>query len=165
MRTVTVTWEPDEDRFVAEGSNPRREITINAPGAAGSTEPPRGFSASELLLAGVGSCSAWDVVEILRKARQAVSAIDVTVEGEQAPDPPWPYTRITLRYVVQGRALRRATVERAIRLSCTRYCSAIATVRGVADVVHSVETVSDPDPAADQVTKSRDPGRQPARAV
>ena len=146
MRRVTVDWESDGDRFTARGTHAAHAIPIDAP-HEGS---PTGFSATELLLAGAGSCSAWDLVEILRKQRQDVSAVRVEVTGEQATDPPWPYERITLRYTVSGRALDPASVERAVALSVEGYCSVLATVRGVAKVATELELVQDAQHAGTQ---------------
>ncbi len=101
MRTVHVEWVPTEGRFTALGSHADQVLSINAPQEG--RRPPTGFSASELLLAGVGSCSAWDVVEILRKGRQEATSIEVRVTGEQSSEPPWPYQRIELHYLVRGR--------------------------------------------------------------
>jgi putative redox protein len=144
MRTVRVRWLPEADRFVVDGSHPNQSISVNAPHEG----VPSGFSATELLLAGIGSCAAWDVVEILRKSRQRAHAVDVDVVGEQAAAAPWPYTAIQVSFTVRGRGLRRAAVERAVKLSCDRYCSVIATVRGVATVTSAVTIVNEPAPAA-----------------
>jgi putative redox protein len=136
MKTVTVDWQPDQDRFEARGGHAGRLVHMNAPHAEGG---PTGFSASEMLLAGAGGCSAWDVVEILRKQRQRVSAIHVVVSGEQAAEPPWPFVRVHVRYTVSGHHLNEAKVRRAVELSERRYCSVIATIRGRAEVSCDVE--------------------------
>jgi putative redox protein len=143
MRTVHIAWRPDEATFHARGTHVEHGITINAPRPPDEPGPPTGFSPTELLLAGIGSCSAWDVVQIARKARMAVTAIEVTVTGEQAPDPPWRYERISLHFALSGRGLRQRDAERAIRLSCDRYCSVIATVRGVATTEWTLEIIND----------------------
>ena len=141
MRTVTVSWEQDEGRFVALGTHRGREIHINAPADPGSGRPPTGFSATELLLAGAGACAAWDVVEILRKRRAHVSALEVIVESEQQPEPPWTYQRISLHFRVACREMRIPVLARIVRLSVVRYCSVITTVAGVAAIEASVELV------------------------
>ena len=141
MKQVKVTWEPDAGRFVAAGGHRGYPIAINAPHEGGGVT---GFSAAELLLAGAGSCSAWDVVSILRKQRQEIEAIEVAVTGEQDPEPPWPYRRIELVYRVRGRDLSRRAVERAVRLSVDRYCAVLATVRGVASVECRIEMDGEP---------------------
>lgn len=148
MRTVDVTWHPDEERFAAIGTHAGQNISVNAP-HTGPARRPTGFSASELLLAGAGACAAWDVVEVLRKGRQPLTGLEVRVTGEQATDPPYAYHSITVHFVVRGDGLSERTVERAVRLSCERYCSVLATVRGVANVKSTYELVApDGEPVA-----------------
>ena len=149
MKTVTVTWRPELDRFDARGSHPVT-IPVNAPHADG---PPTGFSATELLLAGAGACSTWDIVEIMRKSRQDLTGLAVDVIGEQAADPPWHYERIALRFTFRGNGIARAAAERAVSLSVDKYCSVVATVRGVANIETEVVVIEDgpmhpPDEAA-----------------
>ncbi len=135
MKTVTVNWQPEADRFSALGGHADQRVQINAPHQG----PPTGFGASELLLAGAGACSAWDVVEILRKQRQDVTALEVVVHGVQAAGPPHAFETVELLFQVEGRNLKRAKVARAVELSEQRYCSVIATIRGVARVTCRVE--------------------------
>ena len=148
MRTVRVAWDPAAERFTASGTHPGQTISVNAPHVPGSDQPATGFSASELILAGVGSCAAWDMVEILRKGRQDVTGVDVRVEGTQDPERPWPYRSIVLHFSIQGRGVSERAVERAIALSTGRYCSALATVRGVAEIGTSFEVLAVDDAAA-----------------
>ena len=148
MKVVTVTWQPEQERFEAEGTLRGHTVTLNGPHHG----RPTGFSPSELLLASAGSCSAWDVVEILRKKRQDVAAVEVEVAGEQATEPPWPFRRITLTYRVRGRGLQEAAVQRAVQLSVERYCSVLATVRGVARISTEVQIV-DAGPGGDAGTE------------
>ncbi|MFI5254259.1 MAG: OsmC family protein [Candidatus Limnocylindrales bacterium] len=135
MRTVTVDWQPDQDRFEAHGTHAEWLVHMNAPHAEGG---PTGFSPAEMLLAGAGGCSAWDVVEILRKQRQRISAIRVVVGGEQASQPPYAFVRVSLEYHVSGHHLNEAKVRRAVEMSEQRYCSVIGTIRGVAEVTCDV---------------------------
>ena len=139
MRTVSVAWDPTAQRFTALGGHAGQEISINAPHAAGTHHPPTGFSATELLLAAAGACSAWDVIEILRKRREEITSLDVTVEGHQAPNPPWTYERVVLHFRILGAGLAPAVMQRVVRLSCVRYCSVLATMRGVALLEATVE--------------------------
>ncbi|MEO6349900.1 MAG: OsmC family protein [Candidatus Limnocylindrales bacterium] len=141
MKSVSVSWDKEGGRFVALGSHAGHPIAINAPRAPEETRGSTGFSATELLLAGAGACSAWDVVEIVRKRRHQISSLDVTVEGEQQVDPPWTYRRVALHYRVTGEGLSFAVIGRVIRLSVVRYCSVIATVSAAADIVATVELV------------------------
>jgi putative redox protein len=150
MKTVTVDWQPEHDRFEARGTNAGRLVHMNAPHAEGG---PTGFSASEMVLAAVGGCSAWDVVEILRKSRQRVTGIQVVVDGEQSSEPPFAFQRVRVLYVVSGHDLNELKVRRAVELSERRYCSVIGTIRGVAQVSCDVE-VREAPPGATTVETS-----------
>lgn len=136
MKSVDISWQPVDEAFVATGSE-STTVRINAP-HADPNAPRSGFSPAELLLAAAGTCSAWDVVEILRKQRQEVDAIDVRVTGEQDEEAPWPFRRIELAFTIRGKAISPPLAERAVQLSEERYCSVIATVRGVAEVTSSL---------------------------
>jgi len=136
-RSVTVTWDSSEHRFEAVGSHPGRTITLNAPHS--EDVAATGFSPAELVLAGAGSCAAWDVVQILTKARQDLRDLEVQVVGTQQAEQPWPFRHVRLHYVVSGRGLKAGLVRRAVRLSHERYCSAIATIRGAAEVEFTIE--------------------------
>lgn len=152
MRTVSVSWDKQAGRFSASGRHAGQVISINAPALPGEVRAPTGFSATELLLAGAGACSAWDVVEILRKRRAHVDAVDVAVEGHQDADPPWTYRRVVLHFRLVGRDLKVAVLARVIRLSIVRYCSVITTLAGVAAIEATVELVE-----ADGTTTGRVP--------
>ena len=142
MRTVNVSWDKQAGRFTALGRQPGQVLSINAPALPTEKErPPTGFSATELLLAGAGSCSLWDVVEILRKRRAHVDSMEVAVEGIQDADAPWTYRRIRLHYKIVGEGLKVAVLARVIRLAIVRYCSVISTISGVAAIEATVELV------------------------
>lgn len=94
----------------------------------------------ELMLLSIGSCSAVDVVHILKKARQAVTDVQVEVRGERADAEPKVFTAIHLHFVVRGQGLGVQHVERAVKLSADKYCSAsIMAARGGARVTHDFE--------------------------
>ncbi|MBT8425393.1 MAG: OsmC family protein, partial [Silicimonas sp.] len=103
--------------------------------------PKPGPSAMELVLMGAGSCSAWDVVEILRKGRQRIDDVIVELDANRAPEPPKVFTRIHLHFVVKGRDIDPGKVERAIQLSVEKYCSATAMLEKTAKVSHDFEIV------------------------
>jgi putative redox protein len=130
VKTVLVTWQPEADRFVAQGGIEGHAVHINAPHAG----RPAGFSASELLLAAAGACSAWDVVEILCKQHQDLTALEIIVEGDQLDTPPFSFRTVELVFRATGHGLDAAKVQRAVALSEDRYCSVIGTIRGVARV-------------------------------
>jgi putative redox protein len=142
MRTVNVSWDKQAGRFTALGKHPGKQIVINAP-AARSEEGrgPTGFSATELLLAGAGSCAAWDVVEILRKRRADVTSLDVSVEAHQDADPPWTYRAVALNFRIEGVGLKVPVLARVVRLAIVRYCSVITTLAGVAAISATIELV------------------------
>ncbi len=144
MKTVTIDWRPAQMRFEARGGHPGQAIAINAP----HDGVPTGFSASELLLAGAGGCSAWDVIEVLRKQRQRVTGIVVRVEGDQASAPPWAFQEVRLHFTVTGHRLNASKVRKAVEMSERRYCAIIGTIRGVAEVSCVVD-VREADDGAD----------------
>jgi putative redox protein len=148
VKSATIDWDPVAERFVSEGTIRGRRVEINAPKVLPEGEGrhgPSGYSASELLLAAAGSCAAWDVIEIARKQRQDVTALSVVVDGEQHADPPWAFHTIPLRFTVRGHGLEPDKLRRAIELVVERYCSVIATVRGVAAVSTEVDVLEDAD--------------------
>ena len=110
-------------------------------GTATDDTPKPGPSAMELVLMGAGSCSAWDVVEILRKGRQHIDDVIVELDADRAPEPPKVFTRIHLHFVIKGRALDPKKVERATNLSVEKYCSATAMLEKTADVTHDYEVI------------------------
>jgi putative redox protein len=111
-----VTWVEDR-RFVGEAGSGHALVVD------GSAER-RGPSAMELVLMGMVGCTAYDVVSILEKKRQAVAGLEVSARGERAPEPPRVFTEIEVEYRVRGRNISPKAVEDAIRLSEEKYCSA-----------------------------------------
>jgi putative redox protein len=100
------------------------DLVMDASPDVGGTES--GVRPMELLMVGLGGCTGMDVISILRKMRQDVTAYDVRVSGEQASEHPHVFTSIQVEHVVRGRALKEDMVRRAIELSATRYCPAAA---------------------------------------
>jgi len=96
----------------------------------------------ELLLLGLGGCTAFDVVSMLRKGRQPVSGCVVEIDAERAAEPPKVFTAIHLHYRVSGAGLDPRRVERAVKLSKEKYCSASIMLAQTADISHAV-TVED----------------------
>jgi putative redox protein len=95
----------------------------------------------ELVLIGLGGCSAYDVVDILEKGREAIESVVVELDAERAEQVPKVFTRIHLHYVVKGRRLKPEKVERAIALSVEKYCSASAMMAKTAAITHDFEVV------------------------
>ena len=98
-------------------------------------------SALELMLIGAGGCTAWDVIDILEKGRQAVADCVVDLDAERAETEPKVFTRIHIHFTVSGRGLDRSKVERAIQLSADKYCSATAMLAKTAAITHDFEIV------------------------
>ena len=92
----------------------------------------------ELVLAGTAACTAFDVVWILKKARQAVTECVVEADAERAPDDPKVFTRIHLKYRVSGTDLNRAQVDRAVKLSKEKYCSATLMLAKTAEITFEI---------------------------
>jgi putative redox protein len=99
-----------------------------------------GMRPMELMLLSIGSCSAVDVVHILKKARQPVSDVQVEVKGTRADTDPKVFTAVHLHFIVSGAGLGASHVERAVKLSAEKYCSAsIMAARGGTAVTHDFE--------------------------
>jgi putative redox protein len=112
-------------------------VSIDSPGVPGST--PAGPSPMELLLIGLGGCTGMDVISILRKKRQQVTAYRVEVTGKVATEYPHVYTDIAIRHVVQGDAVSEEAVRHAIELSETKYCGAHAMLVKAAQISSTYE--------------------------
>ena len=95
----------------------------------------------ELLLVALGSCSGVDVVSILKKKRQDVSAYRVEVRGERRDQHPRSYKRMAVHHIVTGRNISEQSVAQAIQLSEEKYCSVAATLRPTAEIVSSFEII------------------------
>ena len=100
----------------------------------------KGVKPSDLLVMALCSCSAYDVVTILKRQRQQLTGLAISAEAQQASEPPYAFTQIPLHYVASGHDLDEGKVARAIALSEEKYCSVAATIRGVAQISHSFET-------------------------
>ncbi len=117
--------------FVAESGSGHAVVVDASPDVGGRN---LGARPMELVLMGTGTCSAIDVVHILRKARQPITGCTVDLEADRAGEDPKVFTRIRFHYVVTGKGLADAQVERAIRLSKEKYCSATAMLAKTAQI-------------------------------
>jgi putative redox protein len=95
----------------------------------------------EMLLIGLGGCSAFDVVHMLRKARIDMTGCEVEIEAERAPDVPRVFTRIHMHFMVSGKNIPESKVRRAVQLSAEKYCSAALMFSKVARVTHDYEII------------------------
>ncbi|MBS1210015.1 MAG: OsmC family protein [Proteobacteria bacterium] len=96
----------------------------------------------ELILAGAGGCTAYDVVLILKRGRHAIENCEVHMRAERAESDPKVFTRIHYHYIVSGKNLRQEVVERAINLSAEKYCSASIMLGKTATISHDFEIVN-----------------------
>ena len=122
--------------FLAE-SGSGHGLVIDGPAEHGGRN--LGPSPMELVLLGTGGCTAFDVLDILRKGRQAVTDCWVELDAERAAEPPRVFTKITMRFVVTGHGLSRASVERAVALSAEKYCSASIMIGKTAAIEREIE--------------------------
>lgn len=127
-----------ERTFLGQSGSGHSVVLGTAAGPEGRTPGP---SPMELVLIGTGGCTAFDVVHILEKGREPVEDCVVELEAERAAEDPKVFTRIHLRFVVSGPGLARAKVERAVRLSVEKYCSALAMLAKTAVITHDLEVI------------------------
>lgn len=122
--------------FVAESETGHAIVLDAAPDVGGRN---LGARPMELVLMGTGACSAVDVVLILRRARQAITDCVVELDADRATADPKVFTRVHFHYVVTGKDLNESQVERAIRLSKEKYCSATAMIAHTAAITSDYE--------------------------
>ena len=140
--TARVNWVEDRT-FLGRSGSGHSVIMDTDPDSGGHDA---GIRPMEMLLLGMGGCTAYDVVEILEKGRQPVEGCVVELEADRADDFPKVFTRIQVRYIISGRGLDPKKVERAVSLSADKYCSATIMMAKTADVSHEIEIV-ELDPA------------------
>ncbi len=133
----TINWVPASGMaFVAETGSGHLLTMDGAPDGGGRNLAPRPM---ETVLAGTGGCAAYDVVLILQRGRHEVRGCQVVVTAERAPTDPKVFTQIHMHFVVSGTALTDVAVERAVRLSHERYCSASIMLAKTAEFTTSFE--------------------------
>lgn len=124
--------------FVGESGSGHSVVMDSAPEAGGRN---LGVRPLEMLLLGLGGCTAFDVVSILHKSRQEIIDCEVELEAERATEVPKVFTRIHVHFIVSGRNLDPDKVERAINLSADKYCSASRMLEKSAKISHDFEIV------------------------
>lgn len=122
--------------FVGESGSGHAVVMDGAPEHGGRD---LGVRPMEMLLLGLGGCTGIDVVMILQKGREAIDDCAVEIEAERAETDPKVFTRIHLHYVLTGKSLAPAKVERAVKLSAEKYCSASAMLGRAAEITHDFE--------------------------
>ena len=133
-----VKWIEGGMSFLAETGSNHAVLMDGAPEAGGRNLAPRPM---ELLLAGTGGCTAFDVVAILKKGRHAVTGCEVSLTAERAENDPKVFTHIHFHFRVTGKGLKPEVVTRAINLSKEKYCSASIMLGETAKITHDFEIV------------------------
>ena len=134
-----VKWT-DGRQFIAESGSGHSVVIDGPPDHGGRNTGPRPM---EMLLMGMGSCTAFDVLNILDKARANVTDCIAQLDAERADSVPSVFTRIHVHFVVTGHNLKEKQVQRAVELSAEKYCSAsIMLVNGGVEISHSFEIVA-----------------------
>lgn len=137
-----ITWV-DGVRFVGTAGSGHSLVMDGPPEHGGRNGGARPM---ELVLLGLGGCTAFDVVDILRKARQPVTDCRVHLEAERAESVPAVFTRIHVAFTVVGHGLSEKQVDRAVRLTAEKYCSAsIMLSRAGVEITHAF-TIVEADP-------------------
>jgi putative redox protein len=136
---ATVKWLGiDGMAFSAETGSGHLVNMDGAPEAGGRNLAPRPM---EMMLAGAGGCTCFDVVMILKRARQEIVDCQVKLQAERASEDPKIFTKIHMQFTVTGKNLDMAKVERAVNLSHEKYCSATIMLGKTAEITHSIEII------------------------
>jgi putative redox protein len=130
-----IKWVEDVT-FLGEAGSGHALVMDGPPESGGRNLGPRPM---EMLLLGMGGCTAFDVIMILKKARQPVTDCVVEIEAERAEQAPKVFTRIHVHFVVTGQGLAEKQVERAVQLSAEKYCSASIMLGKAAEISHDFE--------------------------
>ena len=138
----TVRWTGSDAgmSFIAESGSGHAVVMDGAVDAGGRNLGPRPM---EMVLAGTGGCTAFDVVLILKRGRHAVSGCEVLLTAERAETDPKVFTHIHFHYRVKGRQLKPEAVARAIELSKDKYCSASIMIGKTAEITHDFEIIDE----------------------
>ncbi|MDH3281459.1 MAG: OsmC family protein [Gammaproteobacteria bacterium] len=134
MKTIVRWLQPMT--FVAESESGHGLVIDSSPDVGGRNLGPRPM---EMVLMGMGGCTAIDVVSILKKARQEVTDCEVELTAERAETVPRVFTRIHARYVITGRKLSEKSVSRAVSLSADKYCSVTRMLAQSTEITHDYE--------------------------
>lgn len=137
---AAIQWVKDVS-FVAESGSGHALVLDGAPEYGGRNIGPRPM---ELLLMGLGGCASFDVVTILKKARQQVTDVRAELSAERADAVPAVFTKIHLHFIVTGKELKESQVKKAVELSAEKYCSASAMLSAGGVVIsHDYEIVAE----------------------
>lgn len=128
----------DNMSFVGESGSGHSVVMDGAPEFGGRN---LGFRPMEMLLLGLGGCTAFDVVMILNKSRQNIEDCEVHIEAERAEEIPKVFTRIHIHFIISGRGLDGSKVAKAVNLSAEKYCSASEMLGKTAEMTHDFKVV------------------------
>ena len=134
-----VKWV-EQASFLGETESSHAVLMDVSPAAGGRNLGPRPM---EMLLIGAGGCTSFDVVSILKKSRQAISDCYVELDAERAETDPKVFTKIHMHFVVKGKDIKHEAVEKAIKLSAEKYCSASIMLGQTAVITHDFEVVQE----------------------
>ena len=124
--------------FVGQSESGHSVVMDGPPDSGGKN---LGVRPMEMLLLGLGGCSAFDVVHILRKSRQQITDCVADIEAERAESDPKVFTKIHVHFTVTGKGLDPKRVEQAVNLSAEKYCSASIMLGKVAEITHDFEVM------------------------
>jgi putative redox protein len=134
-----VKWV-EQVSFLGETESGHAVLMDGAPASGGRNLGPRPM---EMLLLGAGGCTSFDVIAILKKSRQAVTDCYVELNAERAETDPKVFTKIHMHFVVTGKDIKPEAVEKAIKLSAEKYCSASIMLGATATVTHDFEVIQE----------------------
>lgn len=135
MGQATVQWVQNKTFIGIDSTN--HSVVLSSPADGIGIKP------SDLLLVALASCTAVDVVEILKKKKTPLTSLEIKVNGEQDADPPWPFRKIHMTFLVKGEGITERNLTQAITLSEEKYCSVAATIHGVATVTWDYQILAE----------------------
>lgn len=130
----------DHMSFVGETGSGHSVVMDGAPDSGGRNLAARPM---EMVLVGMGGCTAFDVVMILQRARQPISDCVVEIEAERAEEVPKVFTKIHAHYIIKGKGLSEKQVEKAVKLSAEKYCSVSIMLAATAEITHDYEIIEE----------------------
>ena len=138
-RKIVLNWKGN---FRFEAKN-EKGLSINFDALAKYGGEETAPTPMETVLASLAGCTSFDVVTILKKKRQNISAYSVETEAEMSDEPPEVFTKIHIKYIIKGKNISREAVERAIQLSYDKYCSVGGMLKKTAEITTSYEIIQE----------------------
>lgn len=135
MAQARVVWI-EENAFVGVDGSARSVVVSSKQGSAAY-----GLRPTELFLISLASCTAVTFVQVMQKKRQPLQGLEIAIEGDQQPDPPWRFTNIRMTYRIRGQGLDQEAIRRSIELSERKYCAVSATLSDDVDLKSEFEVL------------------------